>query len=69
MAAVLRSMLRNKNKHMKKDEKLVRKVTRQGKRSLAITIPSEIVDELKIRERQKMVFKVERKKIIISDWK
>jgi len=62
-------MLRNKNKHMKKDEKLVRKVTRQGKRSLAITIPSEIVDELKIRERQKMVFKVERKKIIISDWK
>lgn len=54
---------------MKKSEKLVRKVTRQGKRSLAITIPAEIVDQLKIRERQKMVFKVERKKIIISDWK
>lgn len=54
---------------MKKDEKLVRKVTRQGKRSLAITIPSEIVDQLKIRERQKLVFRVERKKIIISDWK
>lgn len=54
---------------MKKDEKLIRKVTRQGKRSLAITIPSEIVDELGIRERQKMVFKVEKKKIIISDWK
>ena len=54
---------------MKKSEKLVRKVTRQGKRSLAITIPAEIVDELNIRERQKLVFKVERKKIIISDWK
>ena len=54
---------------MKKSEQLVRKVTRQGKRSLAITIPSEIVDELKIRERQKMVFKIERKKIVISDWK
>jgi bifunctional DNA-binding transcriptional regulator/antitoxin component of YhaV-PrlF toxin-antitoxin module len=54
---------------MKKSEKLIRKVTRQGKRSLSITIPSEIVDELKIRERQKMVFRVERKKIIISDWK
>jgi bifunctional DNA-binding transcriptional regulator/antitoxin component of YhaV-PrlF toxin-antitoxin module len=50
-------------------EQLIRKVTRQGKRSLAITIPSEIVDELGIRERQKMVFKVERKKIVISDWK
>lgn len=54
---------------MKKDEKLVRKVTRQGKRSLSITIPAEIVEELGIRERQKMVFKIERKKIIISDWK
>lgn len=58
-----------KFKPMKKDEKLVRKVTRQGKRSLAITIPSEIVDQLKIHERQKMVFKVERKRIVISDWK
>lgn len=54
---------------MKKDEKLVRKVTRQGKRSLSITIPAEIVDQLGIRERQKLQFKVERKKIIISDWK
>jgi len=54
---------------MRKSEQLVRKVTRQGKRSLSITIPSKIVDELKIRERQKMVFKIERKKIVISDWK
>jgi bifunctional DNA-binding transcriptional regulator/antitoxin component of YhaV-PrlF toxin-antitoxin module len=53
----------------KKNEKLVRKVTRQGKRSLSITIPAEIVDQLGIRERQKLTFKVERKKIIISDWK
>ncbi len=54
---------------MKKTEELVRKVTRVGKRSLAVVIPSEIVTELGIKERQKMVFKVERKKIIISDWK
>jgi bifunctional DNA-binding transcriptional regulator/antitoxin component of YhaV-PrlF toxin-antitoxin module len=47
---------------MKKDEKLVRKVTRQGKRSLPIMIPAEIVDESGIRERQKMVFNVKRKK-------
>lgn len=48
---------------------LIRKTTRQGKRSLSITIPSEIVDQLGIREKQKLVFKVDRKKIIISDWK
>jgi bifunctional DNA-binding transcriptional regulator/antitoxin component of YhaV-PrlF toxin-antitoxin module len=54
---------------MEKYEKFIRKVTRVGKRSLSIVIPSEIVDELGIRERQKMVFKIERKKIIISDWK
>lgn len=54
---------------MKKPEPLVRKVTRLGKRSLSVVIPAEIVEELGIKERQKMVFKVERKKIIISDWK
>lgn len=52
-----------------KKEKLTRKVTRVGKRSLSVVIPAEIVQELGIRERQKMVFKVERKKIVISDWK
>lgn len=52
---------------MKKQEALVRKVTRVGKRSLSIVIPAEIVAELKIKERQKMEFKVERKRIIITD--
>ena len=52
-----------------KKEDLVREVIRVGKRSLSIVIPAEIVRELGIRERQKMVFRVERKKIIISDWK
>jgi antitoxin component of MazEF toxin-antitoxin module len=54
---------------MKKKEELVRKVTRVGKRSLSIVIPSQIVEELGLRERQKMTFRVERKKIIISDFK
>ena len=54
---------------MKKEQSLTRKVTRVGKRSLSIVIPAEIVEELGIRERQKMTFKVDRKKIIISDWK
>ena len=52
-----------------KKEELVRKITRVGKRSLSVVIPSEIVEELKLKEKQKMVFKVERKKIIITDWK
>ena len=37
--------------------------------SLGLTIPIEIVKELKLKERQKVKVKVERKKIIISDWK
>lgn len=49
-------------------KKYIRKVTRVGKRSLSIVIPSEIVDELKIRERQKMTIKKVGKKIITEDW-
>ena len=50
-------------------QKYTRKVTRQGKRSLSVVIPAEIVDELKIREKQKVVVKKSGKNIIISDWK
>jgi len=49
-------------------KKYIRKVTRVGKRSLSVVIPAEIVDELKIRERQKLVVKRSGKKIIIEDW-
>jgi len=51
------------------ERKYVRKVTRVGKRSLSVVIPSEIVDELKIRERQKLVIRRKGKKIIVEDWK
>jgi len=50
-------------------KKYIRKVTRQGKRSLSINIPAEIVDELKIREKQKLIIKRSGKNIIIADWK
>lgn len=50
-----------------KNEKYVRKVTRVGKRSLSIVIPAEIVDELGIRERQKLAIERNGKKIIITD--
>ncbi len=58
-------MLRN-NKPM---EKYIRKVTRAGRRSLSINIPAEIADELKIREKQKLVITTKGQSIIIKDWK
>ena len=52
-----------------KSEKFTRKVTRQGKRSLSINIPAEIVQALKIREKQKLVVQKQGAKIVIKDWK
>ena len=49
-------------------KKCIRKVTRVGKRSLSIVIPAEIVDELKIKERQKLVLRRSGGKIIVEDW-
>jgi bifunctional DNA-binding transcriptional regulator/antitoxin component of YhaV-PrlF toxin-antitoxin module len=49
-------------------EKYIRKVTRVGKRSLSIVIPSDIVDELNIRERQKLVVRRSGKRIVLEDW-
>jgi bifunctional DNA-binding transcriptional regulator/antitoxin component of YhaV-PrlF toxin-antitoxin module len=40
-----------------------------GQRSLSINIPAEIVDELKIRERQKLIIQRRGKEIVIKDWK
>jgi hypothetical protein len=51
------------------EQKYIRKVTRTGKRSLSIVIPSEIVDEMKIREKQKLVLKKVRGGILIKDWR
>lgn len=46
----------------------VRKLTRVGKRSLVIVVPAEIVDEMGLRERQKMTIHRRGKKIVIEDW-
>ncbi len=59
-------MLRNKKYMIKK---YIRKVTRVGKRSLSIVIPAEIVKELGIRERQKLVLRRKGKDIVVGDWK
>lgn len=67
LRSMLHSKLRNK-KNMAKNKIYIRKVTRVGKRSLSIVIPADIVRELKIREKQKLVLKRSGKKIIVSDW-
>jgi len=66
---LLRTKLGNKcyYRDMSK-ETYVRKVTRVGQRSLAVVIPAEIVDELGIRERQKLAIYRDGKQIIIEDW-
>ena len=51
------------------NENSIRKLTKLGKKSLAVTIPIEIIREFGWRERQKVVVKKAGRKIIISDWK
>lgn len=51
-----------------KVKKYVRKVTRVGKRSLSIVIPADIVEELGIRERQKLTLIRRGSKIVVEDW-
>jgi len=53
----------------KMEEQNIRKLTKLGKQSIAVTIPIEIIRELKWREKQKVVLKKSGKKIIIEDWK
>lgn len=50
-------------------DKDIRKLTRMGGgRSIGLTLPIEIVNKLKWRERQKVRVKLSGKKIIIEDW-
>jgi hypothetical protein len=41
----------------KQEEKNIRKITRVGKTSLAVTLPVEMTRELKWREKQRVVVK------------
>jgi len=50
-------------------ESNIRKLTKIGGMSLGLTLPIEVVRKLGWKERQKVVVKVERKRIIIRDWK
>jgi antitoxin component of MazEF toxin-antitoxin module len=47
----------------------IRKLGRIGNHSIGLTLPIEIVRELKWREKQKVVVKKRGKGILIVDWK
>ena len=49
-------------------DKNIRKLTKLGGSSLAVTIPVEILRKLRWKERQKVVVKLRGKKITIEDW-
>ena len=49
-------------------DKNIRKLTKIGNKSIGLTLPIEIVRELKWRKKQKVVVKKRGKSIIISDW-
>lgn len=53
----------------KTSEENIRKLTRMGNRSLGLTLPIELVAELKWKERQKVVVKKIRGGLVIKDWK
>ena len=48
--------------------KNIRKITKLGGKSYAVTIPISIMRKLKWKERQKVVVKKYGKGIIIRDW-
>jgi len=53
----------------KSEDKNIRKITRVGKTSLAVTIPIEMYKELGWKEKQKVIVKRVAGGIIIKDWK
>ena len=52
----------------KQNQESIRKLTKVGQKSYAITIPIEIVREMGLRERQKLVVKLKKNKIVITDF-
>lgn len=52
----------------KSEDKNIRKILKSGD-SYAVTIPIEMLNKLKWREKQKVVVKMKGKSIIIKDWK
>jgi antitoxin component of MazEF toxin-antitoxin module len=47
----------------------IRKIYRQGKTSLSVTLPIDLVLELGWKERQKVVVTKQGRHLVIKDWK
>ncbi len=47
----------------------IRKLTKTGGGSISVTLPIELVCELKWRDKQKVVVKKRGGKLVIEDWK
>jgi hypothetical protein len=54
---------------MNEKNKNVRKLTRQGRRSIGVILPIEMLRELKWREKQKVIVKKVQGGMLIKDWK
>jgi len=48
--------------------KYIRKIIKNGAGTYYVSIPKEIMKELKLRERQKVVIRKSRQSIVINDW-
>ncbi len=51
------------------NKKYIRKVVKNGRESYYINIPKEIIKELKIKERQKLIIAKKGRGIRVIDWK
>lgn len=52
----------------KLSERNIRKLTKVGGKSLAVTIPIEIIRKLAWKEKQKVVVNLKGSRLIIKDW-
>ena len=53
----------------KQSEQNIRKLTKLGNKSLAVTLPIELVKRLKWKEKQKVKVIAKGRHLIIKDWK
>jgi len=54
---------------LKSGSSAIRKITKVGRASLAVTLPIDIVRKLGWKEKQKVVVKKVRGGVLIKDWK
>jgi hypothetical protein len=53
----------------KLEDNNIRKLTKSGNGSIGLTLPIEVVRELKWKEKQKVIVKRVRGGVLIKDWK